>query len=69
MKLIQVSVNNELKQIDEPQTLAELLPAWGFACEKVAVAVNENFVPRSQYDSYQLADSDRVDVVAPVQGG
>jgi sulfur carrier protein len=42
---------------------------WGFDAAKVAIAVNEDFVPRSQYESYCLENGDQVDVLAPVQGG
>jgi sulfur carrier protein len=42
---------------------------WGFDSAKVAIAVNEDFVPRSQYESYCLENGDQVDVLAPVQGG
>ncbi len=45
------------------------MAAWGYDCGKIAVAVNEDFVPRSQYASLRLKESDRVDIVAPVQGG
>lgn len=67
--MIEVSVNNESKQIDNDKSLAELLGDWGFECQRVAVAINEDFVPRSTYADVSLKAGDRVDVVAPVQGG
>lgn len=67
--MIDVSVNNEPKHIAAEQPLAELLAEWGFACQCVAVAVNEDFVPRSSYVNVYLNAGDRIDVVAPVQGG
>ena len=67
--MISVSVNNEGKQCDPAQPLSSHLDAWGFRCEKVAVAVNGDFVPRSRYGDYQLSNGDQVDVLAPVQGG
>ncbi len=66
---IEISVNSESKQIDDRKTLAELLGEWGFESQRVAVAVNEDFVPRSTYSDVSLQAGDRVDVVAPVQGG
>ena len=66
--MIEVSVNNERRAIAPERPLSELLGEWGFG-EQVAVAVNESFVPRSRYASYTLQGGDRVDVVAPVQGG
>lgn len=67
--MIEVSVNSERKTIDSGKSLAELLGDWGFECQRVAVAVNEDFVPRSTYADVSLQAGDRVDVVAPVQGG
>ncbi|CAA0091022.1 sulfur carrier protein ThiS [Zhongshania aliphaticivorans] len=67
--IITVSVNNESKDCASDQPLARLLTVWGFDAEKVAIAVNEDFVPRSQYEHYCLEDGDKVDVLAPVQGG
>ena len=67
--MIEVSVNSESKQIESGKNLAELLGDWGFECQRVAVAINEDFVPRSTYADVSLKAGDRVDVVAPVQGG
>lgn len=67
--MISVSVNNQAKECDPEQPLAGLLDTWGFDSAKVAVAVNGDFVPRSRYAQTQLRAGDRVDVLAPVQGG
>ncbi len=67
--MIEVRVNSELKQVDAGKSLAALLADWGFDSGKVAVAINEDFVPRSIYASTQLKAADRVDIVSPVQGG
>lgn len=64
-----VSVNNERRQLPLPCTVADLLQQLGYTAGKVAVAVNSEFVPRSQYAGRQLADGDCVDVLAAVQGG
>lgn len=34
-----------------------------------AVAVNLNFVPKSQYASHLLHENDQIEVIAPVTGG
>ena len=34
-----------------------------------AIAVNENFVPRSSYQQTSLSEGDRVEVLVPSQGG
>lgn len=34
-----------------------------------AVAVNLNFVPKTQYDQFTLHENDQIEVIAPVTGG
>ncbi|MCB1830963.1 MAG: sulfur carrier protein ThiS [Gammaproteobacteria bacterium] len=37
--------------------------------ERIAVAVNDNVLRRSDWASYQLEENDRVLMIAPIQGG
>ena len=50
-------------------TLAELVASQGFSASGVATAVNGAFVPREARAATQLATGDRVEIVAPRQGG
>jgi sulfur carrier protein len=50
-------------------TLAELLAETGQAGAKVATALNEGFVPSARRAETRLSPGDRVEVVAPRQGG
>ena len=34
-----------------------------------ALALNENFVPKSQYANTTIHENDRIEIVAPMQGG
>ena len=34
-----------------------------------AVAVNMNFVPKTQYDQFSLNENDQIEVITPVTGG
>ena len=67
--MIKVSVNGEIKQINEGMTLKELLEALGFAKGGFAVAINVTFVPVNRYDETILQEGDKIDILAPVQGG
>lgn len=61
-------VNGEQAAV-QSATLAALLDEMGFAGLKVATAVNGDFVPeRRRADTY-LAAGDKIEVVAPRQGG
>lgn len=50
-------------------TLAALLAELGKADDKVATAVNEAFVPVGARATHALQDGDRVEILAPRQGG
>ncbi|MEM7745824.1 MAG: sulfur carrier protein ThiS [Pseudomonadota bacterium] len=49
--------------------LSDLLEECGFGDAKVATAVNEDFVPASERRDTTISNGDRVEVVAPRQGG
>ena len=66
---IEVSVNGEAVELSAACTVSQVLQLRGFAGECNAVAVNMEFVPRAEYDRLVLKQGDRIDVVAPVQGG
>jgi sulfur carrier protein len=66
---IVVSVNNEKKSLSSGLVLSVALQDWGYECKNIAVAINGEFVPRSQYVSRVINEDDCLDVLAPVQGG
>lgn len=63
-----VTVNDERVQIDETTTVAALLGRLGFPDKGVAVALDWEVLPRSDWDT-TLSDGARVEVVTAVQGG
>lgn len=67
--MIRLQVNGEYRELPEPLSVARALSAWGYCGDQIAVAVNGDFVPRSTYAEHQLTADDRVDIVAPIQGG
>ncbi len=67
--MIQVSVNNEIKSVAVATLLSDALQDWGYADSKIAVAINQEFVPRSTYAERALSNNDQIDIVRPVGGG
>lgn len=49
-------------------SLGALLAEVGFS-GRVATALNEEFVPATMRDSQAISEGDRVEIVAPMQGG
>ena len=64
---MKIMLNGEPREV-RAQTLAELLQETGFS-GRVATAVNEDFVPAALRARHRLAEGDRIEVVAPMQGG
>lgn len=65
MKII---VNGEATETAST-TLMELLAELGKGDAKVATSLNEAFVPKALRETQALSDGDRVEIVAPRQGG
>ena len=65
---MRIFLNDDAHDI-EPGTLATALESLGFVGRKIATAVNGRFVAAAARPRTALADGDRVEVVAPMQGG
>ena len=65
---MKIVVNGEAREVAET-TLDKALEALGYGDAKVATAVNEAFVPVALRSGHVLNDGDRVEIVAPRQGG
>lgn len=67
--MIDIFINGERKTVDENSNIASVLIASGYNCERIAVAVNSEFVARADYPTRFFKVDDSVDVVAPIGGG
>ncbi len=67
--MLNLSLNGESTQCPNGCSLTEVIAAEGFNGEKVAVAVNGEFVPRTHYSATFLSEGDCIDIVKPVGGG
>ena len=65
---MRIAVNGEAVEV-QGETLETALEELGYGGEKIATAVNEAFVPALHRAEHLLADGDRIEIVAPRQGG
>ena len=65
MRILVNGASREIRAADLTGALEEL----GYGGAVVATAVNGEFVPVAQRQAARLADGDRVEVLAPMQGG
>jgi sulfur carrier protein len=65
---MRIFLNDDAHDVDAA-TLAAALDSLGFTGRKIATAVNGRFVAATARPATKLADGDRIEVVAPMQGG
>ena len=65
---MRIFVNDDMHDV-QPGTLAAVLDSLGFGGRKIATAVNGQFVAAPARPGTTLIEGDRVEVVAPMQGG
>lgn len=66
---LDLSVNGERVEAPPDATVRALLELLKLDGRRIAVAVNRDVVPRSEYASRPLADGDRVEILEAVGGG
>ena len=66
---MQIFLNGEARSLTGAQTVAGLLKELGIAARKVAVERNLEIVPKSAFETTQLVDDDRIEIVHFIGGG
>ena len=64
-----IIVNGERQSLEADMNLEQLLEMLGLSGKRVAVEVNRDIVPRSDYNSFKLSDNDTVEIVNAIGGG
>ncbi len=68
-KMITIKLNGETKTLEENLSLQQAIDSWNIETQSFAVAVNEDFIPKSNYNSTLLQANDEVELLIPMQGG
>ena len=66
--IVRLVVNGEAKEV-RGRTLAALLDEFGYGGQKVATALNGEFVAEKLRTVTALTPGDQIEIVAPRQGG
>ena len=66
---MKIHVNGEDRHFDAPLSIAGLLTDLGIAVGKVAIERNLEIVPKSAYETIELSDGDRIEIVHLIGGG
>ncbi|NLR93152.1 MULTISPECIES: sulfur carrier protein ThiS [Flammeovirga] len=66
-----ITVNNKSVTLPSAYSVAQLLEFMNISVARgtVAVAINDEIIPQSQWEAHAVLEKDHVTVVAPAQGG
>lgn len=67
--MLQLSLNGEELHLSHICNLTALLKQQGYQTQKIATAINGEFIPRSLYDEIRVSDGDQIDVIQAIGGG
>lgn len=65
---MQLKINGQMVEVAETKSLLDVVRDFG-ATAPFALAINGQFVPKSQHESWSLAEQDSIEILSPVQGG
>ena len=66
---IAITVNGKTRTLEAELSLQDLLQDLGMAKGQIAVELNGNIVPRSQFSSQRISNLDRIEIVQAIGGG
>lgn len=67
--MMQILVNGEPRSVAPGLTAAQLVELLELGGRRLAMEVNREILPRSQYAAHELRDGDRVEIVQAIGGG
>ena len=66
---MQLYLNGEPRQFEQPLSIAMLIDALGLREHRLAVEVERAIVPKSRHACHLLQDGDRVEIIQAMGGG
>tara|TARA_Y100001936_G_scaffold191954_1_gene191194 strand:- start:214 stop:417 length:204 start_codon:yes stop_codon:yes gene_type:complete len=66
---LELIINGELRNINESQNLGDLVKELDIQSPNFAIALNQQVVPRSKYESTAIKENDQIEIVHAVGGG
>jgi len=67
--MITIILNGKDEQLGSDISITQLLESLGLGEKRLAVEVNQQIVPRSDFASVTLNDQDQVEIVQAIGGG
>lgn len=67
--MMQIIVNGESREVSSGLTAAQLVDLLELGGRRLAMEINREILPRSQYAGHALRDGDRIEIVQAIGGG
>ncbi len=64
-----IYLNGEAREIPDNTTAEDLVDSLGLTGKRIAMEVNMEIVPRSQYATHRFQPGDKIEVVQAIGGG
>jgi sulfur carrier protein len=64
-----IILNGLQTKIDDTCTIVQLLHDLDLTEKRLAVEINQEIIPRSEFATYQLNEQDKVEIVQAIGGG
>lgn len=64
-----IRLNGEDHDLEQAETLADLVEQLDLSGKRIAIEVNDELVPRSEHPQHRLQQGDRVEIVQAIGGG
>jgi len=66
---MQIVINGQSRELPKGSTAADVVELLGLRGKRLAMEINEEILPRSQYPDHTLRDGDNVEIVHAIGGG
>jgi len=66
---MEILLNGATQQVENNCNIRDLIEKMGLTQKRLAVEVNLEIIPRSQFDHYCLSPGDKVEIVQAIGGG
>ena len=67
--MITIILNGKEKTIDSDSNIEQLLKSLNLENKRLAVEINQQIIPRSDYNSHILKETDKIEIVQAIGGG
>lgn len=64
-----ININGTSHDLAEGSTIAQALATLNLEINDCVIALNQTFIPRSQYVQTQLQNNDAIELLSPMAGG